>query len=224
MDNSINELIFTSDYMPFVLVSFILYLLYSIVTLIDTNMYIKDVGIGEVIVTKAKFIYSYIAGYLVYILRLIVSLLLLYILITVIRIAIVVILTMLTPVANPSTFNQQIFNIIKAACRENAITALGPLFIDNYFKITFFLVLPFLIFYSLIYALVIYKPNGIKEAIEDQQNQDKGMYMLNTFHSFMMFTIVCIVMVTLTSMLIQYKGDYTERLIPIEQKAMAALS
>jgi hypothetical protein len=186
-----------------ILVSIVLFCLQTVLALIDANTYIKDSGIADTVISKGKFLYSYIAGYFTYILRLTVQAFSLYILLTIIRIAIVTIFNILRPLTGggqgADEFRGSLFYKLKVALKNNALWILGFYLLDMFF-IAFFVFGPLLILFITIgFAALIYNPQDIKRIDEEEGETEKAMKMLNTVHHQMMFFITLLVV-----MLIMY--------------------
>lgn len=186
-----------------ILISIVLFSLQTILALIDANSYIKDAGIADTVISKGKFLFSYIAGYFTYILRLTVQAFSLYILLTVIRIAIVTIFNILRPLTGggkgADEFRGSLFYKLKVALKNNALWILGFYMLDM-FLMAFFVFGPLLIIFIIIgFAVLIYNPSAIKRVDEEEGETEKAMKMLNTIHHHMMFFISLVVV-----MLIMY--------------------
>jgi len=76
------------------MVASLFFFLYGVQTLMDINDYFKESGITDIsTVNRATIVYSYMAGYYVYILRLLLALITIFILILIIRIVIATIIS-----------------------------------------------------------------------------------------------------------------------------------
>lgn len=197
-----------------VLVSIVLFTLQTVIALIDTNTYIKDIGIGDTVISKGKFYYSYISGYMTYFLKLTMSMLSLYILLSLIRIAIVTILNILRPFgANfkaTEEFKQTIFFKLKVALKNNALWILGMYFIEKFFMM-FLLWIPLLIaLITLGYAFFVYPQEPMK-AYEDNGDNEIALQNGNTIHSHMMFNVSVFVAITVAYMLGMFAKKFAEQ-------------
>ena len=81
--------IYDELYLKVFAVSATLFLLYSVINLIEMNKYIIDFNILNVAETpRGRFIYSYLAGYFMFVLKVILALVTLFILLLIIRVAV----------------------------------------------------------------------------------------------------------------------------------------
>ena len=196
------------------IISVALFILQTIISLIDTNMYIKDAGIsnlGDSIVSKAKFYMSYISGYITYILKTSVSLFGLWVLLSVIRASIVVIFNLVIPVGEGASLAQEfrgtMFYKLKVALKSNAMFIFGMFFIDKFF-------VKFLVFGTVIMllslvgvAFFMYERKQLITMLEDGE-LEKTQRILNTMHHHMMFYIMCLVIIIITSIVRTYSRTF----------------
>lgn len=181
-----------------ILVSILLFILQTIVALIDTSTYIKDIGIGDRVISRGKFLYSYIGGYFTYFLKVTVMLFSLFILLTVIRSAVVTIFNIIRPLVGEGAASMEaslrgsMYDKLKEALKENALWLMGIYFIDMFiFAFTIFGPL-FFFFIILGFSILIYDVGGLKELEENGENE-KALQVLNTVHHHMMFFMsICI--------------------------------
>lgn len=179
-----------------VVISIFLFILYTLTTLMDTNTAIKEFIIGGEAVSSFKFLYSYLAGFFTYFLKITASLFTIYLLLTVIRIAIIVIFNVFQPINtldNAVRFKADLFEKIKHALSNNGLWVFGLYTLDR-FLVFFLAYAPLLFMLVLIfYAMRIYKPDRIK-AMDDEELATRS---INTFHSQTMFFLMLCILIML---------------------------
>jgi hypothetical protein len=194
---------YNGDNATAVVISIVLFILNTIVALIDTNTYIKDSGIGDRVISKGKFLYSYIGGYFTYFLKITVMIFTLYILLTIIRIAVITIFNIMKPLSGDgaagmsSSLSKTLFDKYKEALKDNALWLMGIYFIDM-FLVVFVVFAPLLIFFIILgFSILIYE-NGSMKDMEDNGENEKALQILNTVHHHMMFIIsICVAILIL---------------------------
>ena len=198
-----------------VIVSILLFILQSIVALIDTNTIVKDIGIGDSVITRGKFLYSYISGYFTYFLKVTVLLFTLYVLLTIIRAAIVTIFNIIKPLSSGSAAQMDadlrgsMFQKLKEALKENAMWLMGIYFIDMF--IYAFVVFGPLIFFFIIvgYCIIIYDPRSLRKMEEDGENE-KALQILNTIHHHIMFFLTICIAILIIYMIMLFGHNFAE--------------
>ena len=196
------------------IISVSIFILQSVISLIDTNMYVKDVGITDMtssIVSKARFYMSYVSGYITYVLKTAVSLFGIWVLLTVIRASIVVIFNLVKPIGEGAKLAQEfqgtIFYKLKVSFKSNAMFVLGMFFIEKFF--VKFLVYGILIMLlSLVgIAFFLYERKQLLNMMDDGE-LEKTQHILNTLHHHMMFYMVCIVFIIISSVVRTYTRTF----------------
>lgn len=207
--------LYSPDNFRFVFVAVFLYILQTIITLLDTNTYIKEVGIsniGDSIISKAKFYLSYFSGYITYFLKTVVGLIGLWILLTVIRCAFVVIFNIAKPLGEGAKlmeeFRGTMFQKLKTAMKDNATLILGMMFIDRFF-------VKFLVFgTSLLLVLMVgmafflYERKALMVMLEDN-DIERVQSTLNTIHHHCMFFLMILIIVLIVSVVRTFVSVYS---------------
>lgn len=175
-----------------IIVSVLLFILYGVITMMDTNIFIKEYGIGDEVIGIGKFLYSYVAGYFTFFLKLVTSMLTLYVLLSIIRVSVIVIFNVLRPVAlggaGEEDFKGSIFGKAKTALKNNALWILGIYLVDK-FIISFVFTAPVLLFLMLIgFALRLYNYNFLMD-LKDNDENEEALRILGTTHHHMMFLL-----------------------------------
>ena len=194
---------YNGDNAVIVIISICLFILNTILALIDTNTYIKDIGIGDRVISKGKFLYSYIGGYFTYFLKLTIMIFTLYILLTFIRIAVVTVFNIMKPLSGDGASDmtkglaKNLFEKYKEAIKNNALWLMGMYFIDM-FLMSFLVFCPILIFLLILgFSILIYENKSMKD-MEDNGENEKALQILNTVHHHMMFFMsICIAIIIL---------------------------
>lgn len=183
-----------------VAVSIFIFLMYSLITLIDTNTAIREFAVGGEPVSSFKFLYSYLAGLYTYFLKITTSLFTLYLLVTIIRVGIVVIFNIFRPTGSGVSANSiaqdyqnDMFSKVKHAMRDNGVWIFGLYLMDRF--LVFFLAYSPILFVLilLMYSIRIYN----SKKIIAMTDTDKRTRVVNTMHNqtmfFFVFTIVTII-------------------------------
>lgn len=181
-----------------VLVSIALFALQTVLALMDTNTYIKDMGIIDTVISKGKFLYSYVAGFYTYFIKLTVQLFSLFVLVSVIRVVVVTVFNILRPLPGGAMgkaaeeFQSSMFAKIKEALKSNILWLLGIYLIDR-FLASFAIFGPVLLFFAIMgFSLIMYYPKGI-QPLMDEGEDESAVQILNTYHHHMMFFISLVV-------------------------------
>lgn len=192
-----------------VFISIALFVLYAIITLMDTHFYIKDMGIGDQIISTGKFIYSYMAGYFAFFLKVTVALASLWILLSIIRVAIIVIFNIFKPVSlggsGVSEFNKSMSSKIATGLKDNAVWILGFCMVEK-FVMTFAAFGPVLfLFITLTYGIRIYNEKSLKRQ-DEEGDKEVVLKAINTTHHHMMMLLSLVV----TSIIVYLASVYLE--------------
>lgn len=194
-----STIVFQADNIIPVAVSIFLFLMYTLITLIDTNTAIREFAVGGEPVSSFKFLYSYLAGLYTYFLKLTTSLFTLYLLLTMIRVAIVVIFNIFKPVDAGSSANAMaqayqgdMFSKVKEAMRNNGLWIFGLYMVERF--LVFFLAYSPILFLLilLVYSAKIYNAKKIA-AMDDPEKRTR---VVATFHNqTFFFLVMCVVVV-----------------------------
>ena len=192
------------------MVACVFFFLYTILALIDTNTIIKDMGIADEIVSRGKFFYSYISGYLTYFFKITVTLLKLWLLVSLIRAAILILFNLLRPFgvgasanAAEAQFKSSMYQLIQGSLNNNVLWILGIYKMDLSFR-TFLVFAPVLLFSVLIgYSILIYDTKKLKE-MEEEGEGDEVLQVLNTYHNHTYFLLVLLVILCIVNVMALY--------------------
>ncbi len=181
-------------YLKAFMVSATLFLLYSIINLIDLNGYIKEFNILDVASTpRGRFVFAYMGGYFMFILKVVLALLTLFILLLIIRIAVSTLIYVFTAIkkekqvggAGPlaSKLAADVMNKVQEAVSSNMRWLLGFITCKP-FIIIFLVIVPIFLFFVLLAYSMFYNPEHIQEV-----NMTEAPRIMLTHHGFFMFLI-----------------------------------
>jgi hypothetical protein len=180
-----------------VCISFLFVFLFFITQALDLNKVLIDFGVSDTVVTKAKFLYVYTVGYVIFILKFIISLVTFVLLIAIIVIIIVSLISVLK-VKDPSAKSagnftgakqqlDQIEGSILKDLKEGVLTVgryiLSFIAVKQYLLVYVVVIPIFLFFYYLFYITILYNP----KKIEEDENKPNVM---NTNHMYIFFLFV----------------------------------
>lgn len=186
--------IYNELYLKVFAVSATLFLLYSIINLIEMNKYIKDFNILNIEETsRGRFIYSYMAGYFMFVLKVILALVTLFILLLIIRVAIATLISVFTAINKKKqkggastiadSLKTETLNKVEQAVSSNMRLILG--FVTTKpFIIIFLVIVPIFLFFVLLAYSTFYNPEHIQEV-----NKDESGRIMLTHHGFLVFLI-----------------------------------
>lgn len=191
-----------SSLMPFIL-SALLFLLYGIINLIEMNGYILNFNVIDVDkLTRITMIYIYMAGYYMFILKLVVYLITLYILTLIVRIIVATIIRTIIPGIKISGIKSGGANEIQyGAAMEGQNKLLDAAIINmrwllsfilsSSFIILFLIIIPLFLFVVLFTYSKFYNQDNIKN-----ENRNEAPKIMLTHHNFLVYLIVSIFMIT----------------------------
>ena len=171
------------------IISMSFFILHGIISLIETNMFIKDIGMGDQVISSTKFFYSMFAGYFSWFLRVMLSLLLLWALLGVIRSGIVGIIKPIQ--SEDANFTDEFSNTIRGAMSDMVFYTLGMFLIES--CVTTFAAYGPYIFLVIIFSfcMIMYQQQPLKY-MEEKGKSERVVNCLNTthHHTMMLFTLV----------------------------------
>lgn len=180
-----------------VCISFLFVFLFFITQALDLNKVLIDFGVSDNVITKAKFLYVYTIGYVIFILKFIIALITFVLLIVIIVIIIVSLISVLK-VKDPNAksagnfdgakqhvdeIESSILNDLKQGVLTVGRYILSFMCIKQYILIYVVTIPIFLFFFYLFYVLILYNP----KKIEDDENKSNVM---NTNHMYIFFLFV----------------------------------
>jgi hypothetical protein len=193
-------------------VSFVFVILFFITQTIELNKVLLDFGVSDNVITKGKLIYTYLAGYFLYIIKFIIALLTLIFLVSII----VVIITSCMFVIKLGTHMGK--DMANSASRfqetneNNLIAEITKWIIDvirylisfifvKQFKILNIVIIPLFLFsVYLLYSFILYKPDKI---VDDKNKSNimntNHMYLFYLFVSIMIFMLFYVILIYLKS-------------------------
>jgi hypothetical protein len=177
--------------------SAVIFFLYSILVLIDSDKYVMSFNVVDVSqTTRDSLAYAYFATYVIFILKVLVLLITLFLIILIIRIIISTILHIFTPEKQSGgginemragALSDHASKIIEAV--YSTMRWMLGFIISTDFIIIFFTFLPGILYISLISYLGFYNQNNIMS-----QSNDTSARIMTTYHNFFMFVITSLVL------------------------------
>lgn len=170
----------------------ILFLLYSILVLMDSGKYVMSFNVLDVSqTTRGSLIYSYFSAYVMFVLKVLVLLITIFILILIIRIIISTILHIFTPEKQSGGGINEMragalrdhSNKIMEAVYSTMRWMLGFIISSN-FIIIFLILTPLFLYFALTAYVRYYNQENIMA-----QNKDNSSRIMMTHHNFLMFFI-----------------------------------
>lgn len=183
--------------LPFMLGS-LLFLLYGILNIIDMNEYILNFNVIDIDqITRSGIIYAYLAGYYIFILKVIIALLTLFILTLIIRIIVATITSIFISRAQEGGADQIKYmasNKFKQHLHETICANMKWLLsfiINETFIILFLVIIPLFLLFVLLAYSHFYNKENIKN-----ENQSEAPKIMLTNHNFLVYLIFSIFIVT----------------------------
>lgn len=190
--------------------SAVIFILYTITTLIDVNGIIKNFNILDVEnTTRGTLVFAYLAGYYMFILRLFVAILTILVIITILRISVILILALLTTEPQSGGGAREIKTKYGGAIKDDINNSL----ISNFRFFLGFITVPslamfiflFLVVIPMFYLFFVYtvvKLYDQNKAIAE--NKQEAPRILNTFHHYMLFMMSVCIMIGIFYVLVKY--------------------
>jgi len=192
--------IYSATALMAVMLSATLFLLYSVINLIDMNGYIKNFNVLDVgTYDKGTMIYAYIAGYYMFLLKVIIALVTLFILTLILRVAVSTIVDVFTPKPNSQSGGAaeihagaaESANLMKnEVVRSNLKYILGFTILKS-FVILFLILIPLFLFFTLFAYSKFYNQQHVQN-----NNKDNAPKIMLTHHNFLIYLIVCLFIIT----------------------------
>lgn len=202
-------------YSPSLLAAFMLsslfFLLYGVINLIDTNNYIKEFNILDIgTVNRGSLIYAYVAGYYMFVLKVIIALVTIFVLTLIIRIAVTTMIGIFTnkqtggdsrKIMHGAAFS--VANKIEEAVFGN-MRYLLSFMTTGTFVIIFLILIPlFLFFFMLVYV------RFFNVEVINEENLNESPKIMITYHHSMMYLLTSFFLVAfLFSLYIWFKKTY----------------
>ena len=195
------------------LVSGTLFILYTILTLIDVNDIIKSYNVLDLgSTTRGTMVYSYISGYYIFVLKLLITILTVFVLVTIIRISVVVVLSLfklrIQMQGGGATEIKRSYeggsdDLIMAAVNSNFKLFLGFFTVPSmaYFIFIFLVLLPLLLFFAILAIVQFYDKPRIQSEVTESVHTAS---ILNTNHHYLMFIISALITTALIYICIKF--------------------
>lgn len=189
------------------IVSITFFSLHIIIALIETNLFIKDIGIGDQVISNAKFFYSLFSGYFSWFFRMLTSLLMLWILLAVVRSSIIGVINVFRVTGNSTT---DFANTIRGAASDTVLYTLGMFLIKG--SIPFFGVYaPYiLLMIMLSYCVLMYQRDALQR-MEEKELNDRVINSLNTIHHHTMMVMTMLIISITVYLVFRYVKQFLEQ-------------
>lgn len=166
----------------------------------DINSYIKDFGIADGTISKGRFLYTYVAGFFTYLIKISMSLLSIYMLLSVIRCVLVVAFFIIfVGVDSPMTVGKILFDALK----DNTFYVFSVYRMESFVQLLL-ITAPIMVLLTLAgFAIMIYNSDALQE-LEDSDQLPRTLNILNTMHHHMMFFLSSVIALAITGLVIAY--------------------
>jgi hypothetical protein len=191
--------IYNKQYIAAVCVSFLFVSLFFITQAIDLNKVLIDFGVSDNVITRAKLLYVYTIGYVLFVIKFIIALVTFVLLIMIIVIIIASLVSVLridkskTLDENQKTFYEIIAYWITSVGRYN----LAFIAVKQFIMIYVLMIPLFLFFFYLFYILILYNP----KKIEDDENKSN---IMNTNHMYLYFLFISLCLMAFIYLCVVY--------------------
>ena len=187
-----------------ILTSITLFSLYAIATLMETNMVLKDIGLGDEAIKPGRLIYATFASYFIWFLRTSLSIVVLWGLLTIIRVGIRAVIAIFK---TAPTSDIELAKIVVYNTKNNIYWTLGIYLIDSVL-LFFCAYAPLLLLFIMIpYCLLIYNYRAMK-LYEQNHDTVESQGTLNTMHHHIMMIICIIVFMVIVTVTLRYIKQY----------------
>lgn len=205
--------IYNPKYRVAFIVSIIIFILFFISQSLDFHKVLMEFGAGEVM-RKGRFVYIYLAGYFIFIIKFLLAIFFIFILCAMIATVLILLIGLIKKkmpsAAEMGSFKggaevtenmkSDTYRRIEYTFRVIAAYIFGFVTLKQ-FMLVFLVCIPlFLFFYYLYYALIIYKPKIINE-----EQKDKMSPIMNTNHHFTFFLFVSMAVISILYLIYVYK-------------------
>lgn len=190
-----------------VILSMSLFLLYTIVTLMETDMFIRDIGIGDYIISNGKLFYSVFAGYYSWFLKIALSMVVLWSLISAVRVAIVGIMSVFNPADSSDDVKLSFKKKLYDALIHTSYATLGYFLVEDSLILTI-LFAPIIVMGVLAsYCLIMYDVPSLKD-LDRKGKNNQVLQCLNTSHHICMISITILILTLYIYVLSKYFLKY----------------
>lgn len=204
--------VYNPKYRVAFIISIIIFILFFISQSLDFHKVLMDFGAGEAM-RKARFVYIYLAGYFIFIIKFLLAIFFIFILVAMIATILVLLIGLIKKKMPTSAdlgnfkggaevteaMKSDTYRRIEYTFRVIAAYVFGFVTLKQ-FMLVFLVCIPlFLFFYYLFYALIIYKP----KVINDEQ-KDKMSFIMNTNHHYVFFLFTSISVVSILYLIYVY--------------------
>jgi len=188
------------------IVSITFFSLHIVIALIETNLFIKDIGIGDQVISNGKLFYSLFSGYFSWFFRMLVSLLMLWLLLAVVRSSIIGLINVFRTTGNSTS---AFANTIRGAASDTILYTLGMFLIQG--SLMFFGAYAPYIFLMIMlsYCVLMYQREALQR-MEEKQLTVRVINSLNTIHHHTLMVMTTLVISITVYLVIRYVKHFLE--------------
>ena len=196
--------LYKSENLAPIITSITLFTLYSLAGLMEANMFMKDIGLGDASVSSAKLAYSIVATWFTWFLKVCLSLITIWALITVIRVSVSGIIEIF---GKSMTSPGALKGVVQNGTESMTLWILGIFFLDN-IMVFFGAMAPFSLLMLMIpYCIMVYSEKRMKR-VEEEESSDRVKSVLNTMHHHVMMILSVIIMFIIINVTMNYIIQY----------------
>lgn len=188
-----------------VITSITMFTMYSTAILIETNNFMRDVGLSDQTVSGGKLIYSSFAGYFTWFLKVGLSMVTLWGLLTVIRVAIRGVIEIFKP-DRPS--NAEVASVVRYNTNDTLYWTLGIFLIDNVLMLLCFYAPVIFILIMLPYCYGVYNKKAFDKLEQNEDDNRKVSGAFNTMHHHIMMLMTVLVFTMIIAATLRYISTY----------------
>lgn len=196
--------LYKPDSLSPIITSITLFTLYTLAGLMEINVFMKDIGLGEASVEPAKLTYSVFGGWYTWFLKVCLALITIWALITIIRVSVSGIIEIF---GKNNTASGALRGMVRDSTHSMTLWILGVFFLENI--LVFFLVLaPFTLMILMVpYSYTVYSAKKMRD-VEETGSSGQVKSVLNTMHHHIMMIFCIIVFVVIINTTIDYIRRY----------------
>jgi hypothetical protein len=192
--------IYTEENAPAVMISIVLFLLHTILGLLDANTYVQEIIEEDEAISGIKMFYSYIYGYIMFFIKAGVSMFTLWVLISVIMVGFVLAFSLLKPAGG--NFGDALFEKFINSLKNNAVYVLGIFMIKRALSILVILGPVTFLLILICFTAFLYKKNKIPKTYPDKE------YITKTYHNHLMMLMSFIIVFSIFAIAALYARDF----------------
>lgn len=188
-----------------IITSITMFTMYSMAILMETNNFMRDVGLSEQAVGGGKLVYSTFAGYFTWFLKVGLSMVTLWGLLTVIRVAIRGVIEIFKP---EKASNAQIASVVRYNTSDTLYWTLGIFLIDKTLMMICFYAPIILICTMIPYCVFVYNKSAYVRMEQTEDDNRKVSGALNTMHHHIMMLLTLMICILIMATTLRYVSAF----------------